>query len=75
MGVTTTAKRLAARSRWRARLHEIIFEADTAAGRAYNPIARFDSQLFVAVMSGEHAVHGVGPGVAEMAAAPSRALP
>jgi hypothetical protein len=43
--------------------------------KAFNPIACFDSQLFVAVMSGEHAVHGVGPGVAEMAAAPSRLLP
>src|SRR5207245_2244322 len=32
-----------------------------AAGRtvtAFNPVARPDSQLFIALMSGEHAVHG-----------------
>ena len=34
--MTTTAERLAARSRWRARLHEVIFEADTPAGRAFD---------------------------------------
>jgi voltage-gated potassium channel len=33
------------RSRWRARLHEIIFEADTAAGRA------FDVALLVAIVA------------------------
>jgi voltage-gated potassium channel len=44
MGVTIPAKRLGARSRWRARLHEIIFEADTAAGRA------FDMGLLVSIL-------------------------
>jgi len=44
MGVTIPAKRLGARSRWRARLHEIIFEADTAAGRA------FDIGLLVSIL-------------------------
>ena len=39
-----TAKRLGARSRRRARLHEIIFEADTAAGRA------FDIGLLVSIL-------------------------
>ena len=34
--MTTTTERLAARSRWRARLHEVIFEADTPAGRAFD---------------------------------------
>ena len=43
-GVTIPAKRLGARSRWRARLHEIIFEADTAAGRA------FDIGLLVSIL-------------------------
>ena len=38
MGVTIPAKRLGARSRWRARLHEVIFEADTAAGRAFDMV-------------------------------------
>ena len=44
MGVTVPAKRLGARSPWRARLHEIIFEADTAAGRA------FDIGLLVSIL-------------------------
>jgi len=34
--VTTTARPLAARPRWRTRLHEVIFEADTPAGRAFD---------------------------------------
>jgi hypothetical protein len=34
--VTISADRLATRSRWRARLHEVIFEADTPAGRAFD---------------------------------------
>jgi voltage-gated potassium channel len=42
--VTTSADRPATRSRWRARLHEVIFEADTPAGRA------FDVCLLVAIL-------------------------
>ena len=42
--MTISADRLAARSRWRARLHEVIFEADTPAGRA------FDVGLLVAIL-------------------------
>lgn len=42
--MTISADRLAARSRWRARLHEVIFEADTPAGRA------FDVCLLVAIL-------------------------
>jgi voltage-gated potassium channel len=42
--VTISADRLATRSRWRARLHEVIFEADTPAGRA------FDVCLLVAIL-------------------------
>ena len=42
--MTTTARRLAARPRWRARLHEVIFEADTPAGRA------FDIGLLIAIL-------------------------
>jgi len=42
--VTISADRLAPRSRWRARLHEVIFEADTPAGRA------FDVCLLVAIL-------------------------
>ena len=34
--MTIPAERLTSRSRWRARLHEIIFEADTRAGRAFD---------------------------------------
>jgi hypothetical protein len=34
--VTISADRAATRSRWRARLHEVIFEADTPAGRAFD---------------------------------------
>jgi voltage-gated potassium channel len=42
--VTTSADRPATRSRWRARLHEVIFEADTPAGRA------FDVCLLIAIL-------------------------
>jgi voltage-gated potassium channel len=42
--VTISADRLASRSRWRARLHEVIFEADTPAGRA------FDVCLLIAIV-------------------------
>jgi voltage-gated potassium channel len=42
--VTISADRLATRSRWRAHLHEVIFEADTPAGRA------FDVCLLVAIL-------------------------
>jgi voltage-gated potassium channel len=42
--VTTTTQRPAARPRWRTRLHEIIFEADTPAGRA------FDIGLLIAIL-------------------------
>jgi voltage-gated potassium channel len=42
--VTIPLGRLATGSRWRARLHEIIFEADTPAGRA------FDVGLLVAIV-------------------------
>jgi voltage-gated potassium channel len=42
--VTSVADRLTPRSRWRARLHEVIFEADTPAGRA------FDVGLLVAIL-------------------------
>lgn len=42
--MTTSADRPATRSRWRARLHEVIFEADTPAGRA------FDVCLLVAIL-------------------------
>jgi voltage-gated potassium channel len=42
--VTTSAPPLAARPRWRARLHEVIFEADTPAGRA------FDVGLLIAIL-------------------------
>jgi voltage-gated potassium channel len=42
--VTSTAQRLAARPRWRARLHEVIFEADTPGGRA------FDIGLLIAIV-------------------------
>jgi voltage-gated potassium channel len=42
--VSTTAARAPTRSRWRARLHEVIFEADTPAGRA------FDVVLLVAIL-------------------------
>ena len=42
--MTISADRLATRSRWRARLHEVIFEADTPAGRA------FDLGLLVAIL-------------------------
>jgi voltage-gated potassium channel len=34
--VSVSTDRLAARPRWRARLHEVIFEADTRAGRAFD---------------------------------------
>jgi hypothetical protein len=42
-------------------LDTITTRKSPAAGRpvkAFNPVARSDSQLFVALMSGEHAVHG-----------------
>jgi hypothetical protein len=42
-------------------LDTITTRKSPAAGRpvkAFNPVARADSQLFVALMSGEHAVHG-----------------
>jgi voltage-gated potassium channel len=42
--VTIPADRLTTRSPWRARLHEVIFEADTLAGRA------FDVVLLVAIL-------------------------
>jgi voltage-gated potassium channel len=42
--VTVSVERLTSRSRWRARLHEIIFESDTRAGRA------FDVALLVAIL-------------------------
>jgi len=42
--VSVSTDRLAARPRWRARLHEVIFEADTRAGRA------FDVGLLVAIL-------------------------
>lgn len=42
--MTISADRLATRSRWRARLHEVIFEADTPAGRA------FDVCLLIAIL-------------------------
>jgi voltage-gated potassium channel len=42
--VSTTAARAPTRSRWRARLHVVIFEADTPAGRA------FDVVLLVAIL-------------------------
>jgi voltage-gated potassium channel len=42
--VSSTADRLPTRSSWRARLHEVIFEADTAAGRA------FDVGLLIAIL-------------------------
>jgi voltage-gated potassium channel len=42
--VTSSAERLPARSPWRARLHEVIFEADTPAGRA------FDVGLLIAIL-------------------------
>jgi voltage-gated potassium channel len=42
--VTIPAARPATRSPWRARLHEVIFESDTAAGRA------FDVGLLVAIL-------------------------
>jgi voltage-gated potassium channel len=43
--VTIPADRLTTRSPWRARLHEVIFEADTLAGRA------FDVVLLVAILA------------------------
>jgi voltage-gated potassium channel len=48
--VTSTTQRLAVRSRWRARLHEVIFEADTPAGRA------FDVGLLIAILASVVAV-------------------
>ena len=42
--MSTTARSHVDRSRWRARLHEIIFEADTPAGRA------FDVALLIAIL-------------------------
>ena len=48
--MTATAPLLPARPRWRARLHEIIFEADTPAGRA------FDLALLVAIVASVVAV-------------------
>ena len=36
--MTIPAERLTVRSRWRARLHEVIFESDTAAGRAFDVV-------------------------------------
>src|SRR5262245_30537800 len=42
--VTMSVDQPARRSRWRARLHEIIFEADTLAGRA------FDVGLLIAIL-------------------------
>ena len=46
----TAAAPLPARPRWRARLHEIIFEADTPAGRA------FDVALLIAILTSVVAV-------------------
>lgn len=46
----TAATPLTARPRWRARLHEIIFEADTPAGRA------FDVGLLIAILASVVAV-------------------
>ena len=43
--MTIPADRLTTRSPWRARLHEVIFEADTLAGRA------FDMVLLVAILA------------------------
>lgn len=43
--MTIPADRLTTRSPWRARLHEVIFEADTLAGRA------FDVVLLVAILA------------------------
>lgn len=43
------------------RVQRAPLKAFSAAGRpvkTFNPVARPDSQLFVALMSGEHAVHG-----------------
>ena len=48
--MTISADRPATRSRWRARLHEVIFEADTPAGRA------FDICLLVAILTSVIAV-------------------
>ena len=48
--MTTTTRRLAVRPRWRARLHEVIFEADTPAGRA------FDVGLLIAILASAGAV-------------------
>jgi voltage-gated potassium channel len=48
--VKTAVTPLLARPRWRARLHEIIFEADTPAGRA------FDVGLLVAILASVVAV-------------------
>ena len=42
--MTASADRLPTRSRWRARLHEVIFEADTPAGRG------FDVGLLIAIL-------------------------
>ena len=42
--MTNSAARLIPRSRWRARLHEVVFEADTPAGRA------FDVGLLIAIL-------------------------
>ena len=42
--MTTSTQRRPARPRWRARLHEVIFEADTSAGRA------FDVGLLIAIL-------------------------
>jgi voltage-gated potassium channel len=42
--VTVSAARLSTRSRWRVRLHEVIFEADTPAGRG------FDVGLLIAIL-------------------------
>jgi voltage-gated potassium channel len=48
--VTIPAERLTTRSRWRARLHEVIFESDTRAGRA------FDVALLVTIVASVVAV-------------------
>jgi voltage-gated potassium channel len=48
--VSTTTALQPARPRWRHRLHEIIFEADTAAGRA------FDIALLIAILASVGAV-------------------
>jgi voltage-gated potassium channel len=42
--VTVSVERLTSRSRWRARLHEVIFESETRAGRA------FDVALLIAIL-------------------------